>query len=110
MIGGNLNENIDVEKIHAYIWYTETNTQYKKPSANNLAYLGDFNGTAIYFYYDQNQRTILDSAFLRTIQQKADRYLIYADECGLDEEFMLRNSITFKKIPRDIKRLWSDDL
>lgn len=110
MIQGNLNENIDVEKINAYIWYTETNMQYKKPTGNNPAYLGDFNGTAIYFHYDRDQRTILDSAFLRSIQQRADNYLIYADECGLDEEFMLRNSITFKKIPRDIKRLWSDYL
>jgi len=32
MIHGNLNENIKVEKIRAYIWYTETHTPYKKPS------------------------------------------------------------------------------
>ncbi|MBR4153900.1 MAG: site-specific DNA-methyltransferase [Paludibacteraceae bacterium] len=110
MIHGNLNENIDIEKIHAYIWYTETLTQYKKPSNGNPAYLGDFNDTAIYFHYNHDQRTILDSAFLRTIERKANNYLIYADECGLDEDFMLRNSITFKKIPRDIKCLWSDVL
>lgn len=108
MIHGNLNENIDIEKIHAYIWYSETHTQYKKPSNGNSAYLGDFNNTAIYFHYNHDQRTILDSAFLRTIERRANNYLIYADECGLDEDFMLRNSITFKKIPRDIKRLWSD--
>ena len=110
MIHGNLNENIDIEKIHAYIWYSETHTQYKKPSNGNSAYLGDFNDTAIYFHYNHDQRTILDSAFLRTIERRANNYLIYADECGLDEDFMLRNSITFKKIPRDIKRLWSDVL
>ena len=34
MINGNLNENIDVEKIHAYIWYTETRSPYKKPTGN----------------------------------------------------------------------------
>ena len=110
MIGDNLNENIDVEKIHAYIWYTETRTPYKKSCGNNLAYLGDFNGTAIYFHYDRDQRTILNATFLRTIEQQANSYLIYADECGLNEDFLARNKITFKKIPRDIKRLWSDYL
>ena len=110
MIQGNLNENIDVEKIRAYIWYTETHTPYKKPSSNNTAYLGDFNNTAYYFHYERDQRTTLDAAFLRTIEQQADSYLIYADECGFDEDFLQRNSITFKKIPRDIKKIWSDDL
>ena len=110
MIHGNLNENIDVEKIRAYIWYTETHTPYKKPPDNNPAYLGDFNGTAYYFHYERDHRTTLDSTFLRTIEKHADKYLIYADECGLDEDFLQRNSITFKKIPRDIKKIWSDDL
>ena len=110
MIQGNLNENIDIEKIRAYIWYTETRTPYKKPSGNNYAYLGDFNGTAYYFHYERDWRTTLDAAFLRSIEQHADKYLIYADECGLDEDFLQRNSIIFKKIPRDIKKIWSDDL
>jgi|GEM_PF-752531 len=110
MIQGNLNENIDVEKIRAYIWYTETHTPYKKPSSNNTAYLGDFNNTAYYFHYERDRRTTLDATFLRTIEQQADSYLIYADECGFDEDFLQRNSITFKKIPRDIKKIWSDDL
>ena len=38
-------KNIDVEKICAYIWYTEARTPYKKPSGNNTAYLGNFNTT-----------------------------------------------------------------
>lgn len=110
MIQDNLNENIDIETIRAYIWYTETHTQYKKPSGNNSSYLGNFNSTAIYFHYERNRKTILDTKFLRSIEQKADSYLIYADECILTEDFLTRNSIVFKKIPRDIKKLWSDDL
>lgn len=110
MIHGNLNESIDVEKIRAYIWYTETHTPYKKPSSTNSAYLGDFNDTAYYFHYERDRHTTLDSTFLRTIEKHSDNYLIYADECGLDEDFLQRNSITFKKIPRDIKKIWSDDL
>lgn len=110
MIHGNLNENIKVEKIRAYIWYTETRTPYKKPFGNNPAYLGDFNSTAYYFHYEHDRRTTLNAAFLQTIEQQVDNYLIYADECGLDEDFLQRNSITFKKIPRDIKKIWSDEL
>lgn len=87
MIRGNLNENIDAEKIRAYIWYTETRTQYKKPTSNNPAYLSDFNGTAIYFHYEQDRCTILDAHFLRTIEQRADSCLIYADECSFGEDF-----------------------
>ena len=109
MIHDNLNENIAVEKIQAYVWYTETHTQYKKPPDSNPAYLGDFNGTAIYFHYERYRRTILDADFLLTIKRRADSYLIYADECGLGEDFMTRYKITFKKIPRDIKRLGSDN-
>ncbi|MBQ3444963.1 MAG: site-specific DNA-methyltransferase [Selenomonadaceae bacterium] len=110
MIQGNLNQNIDIETIHAYIWYTETHTQHKKLSGNNNIYLGNFNGTAIYFYYERNRKTILDNEFLRSIKLKADSYLIYADACTLTEDFLTRNSIIFKKIPRDIKKLGSDDL
>ena len=51
----------------------------------------------------------MDAEFLRTIEQKADAYLIYADECGLGEDFLQRNKITFKKIPRDIKKLWIEE-
>ena len=110
MIQGNLNPNIDIKTIHGYIWYTETHTQYKQPYGNNSSYLGNFNGTAIYFHYEYNRKTILDNKFLRSIEQKADSYLIYADECTLTKDFLTRNSITFKKIPRDIKKLWSDEL
>ena len=109
MISGKLNEKVDIEKIHAYIWYTETHTQYKKPQGNNSAYLGDFNGTGIYFYYEKSKLTTLNAEFLRSIGIKSDAYLIYADECGMSEEFLQRNKIIFKKIPRDIKKLWSDE-
>jgi len=109
MIGDNLNEKVNTEKIFAYIWFTETHTPYKKISTNNPAYLGEFDGTGIYFHYDKEKATILDAEFLRSIEIKAENYLIYADECEFGEEFLQQNKITFKKIPRDIKKLWSDE-
>jgi adenine-specific DNA-methyltransferase len=110
MINDNLNENVEIEAIYNYIWYTETHTPYKKPSGNNSAYLGEFNGTGIYFHYEKGNLTTLDAEFLRSIGIPAENYLIYADECGLSEEYLRRHNITFKKIPRDIKKIWSNEI
>ena len=102
---GNLNESIGTDKIRDYIWYTET----KKPAVNqqngNPYFLGENNHTAYYFYYEPDQMCVLDYAFLSTIPEKAENYLIYADRCALSESDLLRFSITFKKIPRDIARV-----
>lgn len=102
---GNLNESVGIDKIRDYIWYTET----KKPAANQQNgspyFLGENNHTAYYFYYEPDQMCVLDYAFLSTIPEKAENYLIYADRCALSENDLLRFGITFKKIPRDIARV-----
>ena len=102
---GNLNESIGTDKIRDYIWYTET----KKPAVNQQNespyFLGENNHTAYYFYYEPDQMCVLDYAFLSTIPEKAENYLIYADRCALSESDLLRFGITFKKIPRDIARV-----
>ena len=102
---GNLNESIGTDKIRDYIWYTET----KKPAVNQQNgspyFLGENNHTAYYFYYEPDQMCVLDYAFLSTIPEKAENYLIYADRCALSESDLLRFGITFKKIPRDIAQV-----
>jgi len=102
---GNLNESIGTDKIRDYVWYTET----KKPAVNQQNgspyFLGENNHTAYYFYYEPDQMCVLDYAFLSTIPEKAENYLIYADRCALSENDLLRFGITFKKIPRDIARV-----
>ncbi|MBO7597847.1 MAG: site-specific DNA-methyltransferase, partial [Bacteroidales bacterium] len=118
---GKLNENIGIEKIREYIWYSETRMPFDvTPSVETPYYdvstttttttatkylLGNLNGTAYYFYYEPDKITTLDKAFLNTIIQKAEQYVIYADNCLLSAEFMQANHIIFKKIPRDIKKL-----
>ena len=106
---GNLNENIGTEKIREYIWYSETRTAmpvetWRAPSLPQYL-LGHHNGTAYYLYYEPDRITTLDRAFLNAITNKAEQYVIYADNCLLSEEFMQHNHIIFKKIPRDIKKL-----
>ena len=102
---GNLNESIGTDKIRDYIWYTETKKPAVSQQNGNPYFLGENNHTAYYFYYEPDQMCVLDYAFLSTIPEKAENYLIYADRCALSESDLLRFGITFKKIPRDIARV-----
>lgn len=102
----NLNEAVGIEKIREYIWYSETRTPFIAPKAgnDNEHFLGAKDETAYYFVYDKNTLTTLDYDALSNIKTKAGQYVIYADNCLLPKEFMAKNNIIFKKIPRDITR------
>ncbi|MDN3677668.1 site-specific DNA-methyltransferase [Flavobacterium paronense] len=100
----NLNETVGVDKIREYVWFTETRST-KAIAKNANPYLGVHNDTAYYFIYNQDSLTTLDYESLASyIQQKAERYIIYADNCLLPETFLREKNIEFKKIPRDITR------
>lgn len=115
---GLLNDNADTEQIRQYIWYSETNTPYHSPkdygddagrvvSMHPPYLLGRKDGTNYYFYYKRGEETVLDRAFLNTFTpaDQAEQYIIYADCCRLSREFMQTHHITFKQIPRDIKKV-----
>ena len=97
-----LNEAIGIDKINEYVWFSETKSNYIKQDEQYL--LGLKEQTAYYFYYDTNAMTTLDESFLRKLKTKAEQYIIYADNCLLDEKLMSKYHIIFKKIPRDITR------
>jgi adenine-specific DNA-methyltransferase len=99
-----LNEEVGLEKIREYVWFSETRQSYKVVNQKEEHLLGVNNSTAVYFYYYKNKFTTLDDSFLRSIKCKADQYIIYADNCVLDNSLMQKYHITFKKIPRDITR------
>lgn len=102
-----LNEDVSEEKIREYVWYSETKSAFpkerKKDAHKHL--LGSKNGTDYYFFYEKDSVTTLNHDFLATITQKADQYVIYADNCLLSKEFLQSRNIIFKKIPRDITRI-----
>lgn len=102
---GNLNEEVGVDKIRDYVWYMETRSPLMPVESENPYYLGRNNDTDYYFYYEKDSLTTLNHGFLSTIKEKADGYLIYADLCTIPDEELKQYNITFKKIPRDIKRL-----
>jgi adenine specific DNA methylase Mod len=98
----NLNEAIGIAKIRDYVARTE-----QLPGAEqgeHPAWLGEKDRTGYYFHYQPEQATFLNLDFLATLTRKNEAYLIYADVCLLDSDFMHRHRIRFKKIPRDISR------
>ncbi|WP_339622528.1 site-specific DNA-methyltransferase [uncultured Winogradskyella sp.] len=99
---GFLNEDIALDKILEYVWYSEAKASFLKPKEDYL--LGAKNDTAYYFYYQKDSITTLDESFLRSIKTKASQYIIYADNCLLNQSIMDKYNIVFKKIPRDITR------
>ncbi len=102
--GEYLNENVPLDKIRSYVYFTETK-QRVTDKEDEPFYLGEYLDTAYYFYYNKDEVTTLDREFLHSVSTKASGYVIYADKCILSEEELQSFHITFKKIPRDITRL-----
>lgn len=102
-----LNEAVGIENILKYIWYSETRTSYS-PTKHSLVEenyrIGSKDQTDYYFYYTKDAVTTVDYDFMAKIKHKASQYIIYADNCLLEKDFMLKHHIIFKKIPRDITR------
>ncbi len=107
-----LNEDVGVERIREYIWYSETRAALEPPVATakgkaakaNPSYLGMHERTAYYFVYEAKALTTLDHELLGTLPTKGERTVIYADNCLLPKKFLEQHGIVFKKIPRDISR------
>jgi adenine-specific DNA-methyltransferase len=101
---GFINEDVSEQTIREYLYYTETNHALPQSNNGHPAHLGNFEGVAYYFLYNKDETTTLDATFLASISEKADRYVIYADNCIMPQKFLFDHDITFKKIPRDIRR------
>ena len=105
IIGDVLNEDVGVEKIREYVYFTDTKTQLPEAHPDEPYFMGVHVNSAYYFYYEKQSVTTLNRQFLHTVKTKADAYVIYADLCTLGEAEMEKYHITFKKIPRDITKL-----
>ena len=105
MHGDVLNENVGVEKIREYVYFTDTKSRMPEPHPDEPYFMGVHVSSAYYFYYEKQTVTTLNREFLHTVKTKADAYVIYADLCTLSEAELEKYHITFKKIPRDITKL-----
>ena len=103
---GRLNNEVDIEKIRAYIYYSETRQPISQGiDANNQYWMGNHDETGYYFYYKPDGTTNLSFRTLdKVITQPAESYIVYADTCSLSKEFLATHHIYFKRIPIDIKR------
>ncbi|MEZ0539362.1 site-specific DNA-methyltransferase [Fibrella arboris] len=110
---GLLNDDLPLDRIREYVWYSETRTALPQPDASQPDdakpaetphFLGRRYETAYYFYYEPDELTTLDYDFLATVQTRAEQYVIYADNCLINREWLQQRHIIFKKIPRDISR------
>ena len=101
----NLNENIGEEQIREYIYYTETKQHLERERTEASKYLLDtYNATGYYFYYERDRLTTLSIDTMGIVTERAEQYVIYADICTVPSQVLAAQNITFKKIPRDIKR------
>ena len=105
MENGNLNENVSINKIREYVYFTETKCCPNPISEDEPYLLGCHLVTAYYFYYDKKHITTLNREFLHTVKTPSDSYVMYADLCTLSNAELEKYHITFKKIPRDISKL-----
>lgn len=105
MENGNLNENVSINKIREYVYFTETKCRPNPISEDEPYLLGCHLVTAYYFYYDKKHITTLNREFLHTVKTPSDSYVMYADLCTLSNAELEKYHITFKKIPRDISKL-----
>ena len=105
MNGDVLNENVGVDKIREYVYFTDTKSQMPEAHPDEPYFMGVHVSSAYYFYYEREAVTTLNREFLHTVKTKADAYVIYADLCTLSGAELEKYHITFKKIPRDITKL-----
>lgn len=105
MENGNLNENVSIDKIREYVYFTETKCRPLPINEDEPYLLGCHFVTAYYFYYDKEHITTLNRDFLHTVKTKTDSYVMYADLCTLSNAELEKFHITFKKISRDILKL-----
>lgn len=108
----NINEDVGIEAIRDYVAYTESIPTEKRLYTENPVspYALGATDTVLYiFYYERDHVTALDIDFLATLrikdlQSRPEQFVIYADKCALDKDFLYKHGITFKRIPRDITR------
>ncbi len=102
---GTLNIAVGEDRIREYVYYTASKQHLSRKRDNKNRYLLDtWNGTGYYLYYEPNQETAFTYDKLSIIGEKAERYIVYADTCTIDNDYLTEKNIIFRKIPRDIQK------
>ena len=75
------------------------------PEVDHLYFLARTFDRDHYFYYEPDRATTLDRAFLASITEQVSMYTIWADICEVPNTTLDKWNITFRKIPRDIRKI-----
>lgn len=101
---GNLNEDIGKQRIREYIYYSETRQALTRAYNDGEYLLDTVNNVSYYLYYEKDALCALTHDTLNIITQKSESYIVYADTCSISKDWLTEHNITFKQIPRDIRR------
>ena len=101
-----LNEEVGETELRRYVYYTETHLPLTQMRSEEYPYwLDDYHGTGYYFYYEPNQMTTLSRETLYILKGRMENgIVVYADICEFAEEELHAMGITFRQIPRDIRK------
>jgi adenine-specific DNA-methyltransferase len=102
-----LNTHLSVNELRRYIGFTENipaASQIGTDDPRSPYLLGMVDDTAYFFCYEPEKTTTLDLEFLGALSFKPSSLIIYADNCLLDDAFLQRHNIIYKKISRDVMR------
>jgi adenine-specific DNA-methyltransferase len=105
---GQINPKVKFKTLAAHVWFSETHTPLSKTPETPL--LGVHNETALYLLFNgilgdktQEGGNVLTARVLRQLPKHEGKKVIYGEMCMLDETSLLKQEITFKHIPYDIK-------
>ena len=102
-----LNEDVGESELRRYVYYTETHQPLTQTRSEDYPYwLDDYQGVGYYFYYEADRPTTLSNeTLLNVVKGRMDGGLIvYADLCEFSDDELEQMGITFRQIPRDIRR------
>lgn len=92
--------------LRQYVWWQETGTQLPPAPAappDHPAYLGTAaDGARIYFDYHPARSSALTTDWLGGLTVPAPRFVVYADSCEVNADWLARHHVVYKKIPRDL--------
>ncbi len=102
---GRINSAIRFATLAAHVWFSVTYAPLAKVRKSPL--LGVYKGTAIYLLYNgilgDKKSNALTGRTLRDLPRHDGPKIIFSECCGLDDDRLRRENITFKHIPYDIK-------
>jgi adenine-specific DNA-methyltransferase len=99
---GMINKAVSFEDMARYVYFTETRTNLEKKNIKGN-HLGEFGGSHFFLLFDGIGKNVLDRKFLKGLKGVADKKVIYADKCLLDEDVLEKHHIVFKQIPYQVK-------